>query len=107
MNRKTREEMNELSKKVFGTSSRWQKIVNNGVVDSYQEQSTKIVPNRTTGQLEAKNFQVTKPVFRRYTVEQVKELMESILLSRSAVANTSLSTTLNNEAADTFGDTQS
>src|SRR5665213_1549886 len=83
MKRQLREEMNELSKQVFGTSSRWKKIVDYGSVDSYEEDNIKVVPNKLTGQLEQLNFKKRVNFVRHYTLEQVKELMESILVKRS------------------------
>lgn len=79
MERKLREELNALSKQVFGTSSRWKKIVDRGSPDAYDEDQTKVVPNALTGKLEQKTFKKRHQVLRRYTVEQIKEVMETIL----------------------------
>ncbi len=78
MNRTTIDEMNELSKRCFGTTSRWKKILDNGVAEPLPDE-TKVVPNFATKQLESRTFKSHKSVIKRYTFQEVKELMESIL----------------------------
>lgn len=87
MNRKTREELNEMSKKVFGTSSRWQKIVNNGIAEPYERDRKVMVP-RANGTLVEKVFVDKKSVVKHYTVDEVRKLMQDILESRNTVKST-------------------
>ncbi len=81
MNRELREEMNRLSKETFGASSRWQKIVNHGVLDKVVRDREVTVPGPKG--LEVKTFTDSKLVTRRSTVEEVKALMEGILAERN------------------------
>jgi hypothetical protein len=80
MDRKTRDELNQLSKQVFGTSSRWQKIVNNGVAEPMSRERDVIVP--TSKGLKTKTYTDKKTVVRHYSVDEVKKLMEDILEER-------------------------
>ena len=84
-----RQELNELSKKVFGTSSRWQKIVNNGVAEPYEREHEVMVPN-SRGGVTKKVFKHKKNVLRRYTVQEIRTLMEDILNNRKTTATTSV-----------------
>jgi hypothetical protein len=78
-----RQELNELSKKVFGTTSRWQKIVNDGVAEPMEREREVLVP-KANGQLVKKIFTDKKAVIKHYSVEEVKKLMEDILTARKA-----------------------
>lgn len=80
LTRKERLELNEMSKQVFGTSSRWQKIVNNGVAEPYERDREVMVP--TSGGVEKKVYTDTKNVLRRYSIEEVKKLMTDIIQER-------------------------
>lgn len=84
MDYQTKQEMNALSKEVFGSSSRWQKLVNKGFAELVTEEVEETIPadeNGENGGVEV----VRKPVLRsdgakqsvmtRHTVESVKELM--------------------------------
>lgn len=82
MNRKTREELNALSKKVFGSSSKWQKIVNQGVAQPYERDRKVMIP-KANGQLEEKVFTERKFVVEHMTVEQVRAKMEQVLVDRA------------------------
>jgi hypothetical protein len=73
MTRTLREELNLLSKQVFGTSSKWQKLVNDGVKEPYERERKVMVPTSTG--LREKSFVDKKSVLRRYSVEEVKKLM--------------------------------
>jgi hypothetical protein len=73
MTRTLREELNLLSKQVFGTTSKWQKLVNDGVKEPYQRERKVMVPTPTG--LREKTFVDKKDLIRRYSVEEVKKLM--------------------------------
>ncbi len=81
MDRKTREELNEMSKKVFGTASKWQKLVNDGVKDTYERDREVMVP-AANGSLLKKTFTDRKYVLKRYSVEEVRKLMQDVLDER-------------------------
>ena len=81
MERKTREELNRLSKEVFGKTSRWQKIVNNGVAEPHQREREVMVP--TTKGIVKKIFTDNKNITKRYSVEEVRQLMLDILEART------------------------
>jgi hypothetical protein len=84
IDRKTREELNALSKEVFRASSRWQKFVDNGVSELLTEEVTELVPGEKEGD-EPTERKVKIPVKRadgahqyfvkRYTVDEVRTLM--------------------------------
>jgi hypothetical protein len=77
---KENQELNELSKEVFGTSSRWRKIVNNGVAEPFERDREVMVP--TSKGMEKKTFTDKKSIIKHYTVEEVHKLMLDILESR-------------------------
>ena len=79
-----REELNSLSKDVFGASSRWQKLVNNGYAKLVTEEVTELVPGKTDEeepterkvQVPVKNANGTyRSTLTRYTVDSIKEHM--------------------------------
>lgn len=78
MDRKTREELNALSKKVFGTTSKWQKLVNNGVAEPF-ERDREVMITTADGKLGKKVFTDRKYVNKRYSVEEIRKFMESLL----------------------------
>lgn len=78
MDRKTREELNELSKRVFGASSRWQKLVDKGVNEPFERDREVMVPSLNGG-VKKQVFTDRKSVVRRYSVEEVKALMLRLL----------------------------
>lgn len=80
MDRKTREELNALSKEVFGSSSRWKKIVENGVAEPMQKDREVMVPQ--AGRIVKRTFTDNKSVLRRYSIEEVTKLMKDILEDR-------------------------
>ena len=84
MSSKEREELNTLSLRAFGASSRWKKLVEKGFNHHYQDTVEKLVPNRANGILEKQQFSVPKAVHVRHTYESVKTLMEKILSNRDA-----------------------
>lgn len=81
---KTREELNALSKELFGTSSKWQKLLNSGYSEVVTEEVTEYVPGEKDGD-EGITRTVRVPVKRadgapqsvvkRHTVESVKAYM--------------------------------
>lgn len=92
---KTRQELNALSKEVFGTSSRWQKLVNNGHLELLTCEVSETIPSDVAG-VEPTVQKVSKPILtdsgarqsvnKRYTVESVRELMLGIKEKRDAHA---------------------
>jgi len=84
LNRKTREELNALSKEVFGASSRWQKYLESGTQELLVEEVSEIVPGAKEGDPDTER-KVQTPVKREdgamqfytkhYTVEDVRTLM--------------------------------
>lgn len=84
MDRKTREEMNALSLEVFGTSSKWQKLMTNGVDEPFERDREVMIPTANGG-LKKKTFTDRKYVKRRYTLEEVRTLMEGVVKQRNAV----------------------
>lgn len=78
--RKTRLELDALSKDVFGVSSRWQKLVNKGYKEQVTEEVTETVPAEKEGeapttrqvQVPVKTaFGAFQYVIKRHTVESV------------------------------------
>jgi hypothetical protein len=84
VDRKTREELSALSKEVFGASSRWQKLINNGTPELVTEEVTELVPGEKEED-EPTERKVNVPVKRkdgahqyqlkRHTVDSVREYM--------------------------------
>lgn len=84
LTRAEREELNALSKDVFGASSRWQKLVTDGVSELVTEEVTELVPGEKEGD-EATTRQVQVPVkfgnngnisrVKHYTVDSIREFM--------------------------------
>jgi glycyl-tRNA synthetase beta subunit len=91
MERQTREEMNALSKEVFGASSRWQKLVRKGYSKVVTRQVEETVPAEKEGE-EPKTIMVDKPVLTEsgakqltqhfHTEESVLELMKNLKAQR-------------------------
>lgn len=78
MDHKTAQEFKKLSKEAFGTTSRWQKLVNKGVQEPMQREREVVVPDRRGG-VTTKIFVEKKLVIKRYSLEEVKKLMEDII----------------------------
>lgn len=76
-----RQELNALSKQVFGTTSRWQKLVNKGVAEPFERDREVMVP-RADGTLVKKTFTDKKYVLKHYSVEEVEKLMTDVLKAR-------------------------
>lgn len=81
MEYKTRHELNELSLKAFGTSSKWQKLVNNGFLQTY-ERDREVMVVEKDGKLGKKLFTDRKVETKRFTVEEVRKHMMQILEDR-------------------------
>ena len=81
MEYKTRKELDELSLRAFGTSSKWKKLVDKGIPQLYERDREVIVPNKD-GQLSKKVYTEQKYVTKRYTAEEVKKHMMQILEDR-------------------------
>lgn len=83
--RKEREELNSLSKSVFGTASRWAKLVNQGYTELVTEDKEETVPAEKEG--EASTTRVVKVpvlkngakqyVVKHHTVESIRTLLLS------------------------------
>ena len=80
MNRELKSEMNKLSLEVFGSSSRWQKIVNNGISEPYERDREVIIPKN--GKITKQIVTDTKNIMVRYTADEVKKMMEDVLEQR-------------------------
>ena len=76
-----------MSKEVFGSSSRWQKLVDKGIAEPFEREREVIVP-RANGTVVKKTFKDTKSIVKRYTVEEVTTLMKEILESRKSAVKT-------------------
>ena len=84
IDRKTKEELNQLSKEVFGSTSKWKKMVELGVGEPVQEDTTKLT------MVDGKEVKETvkTPVLhkdaiplsrlKRYTVNEVREFMLTV-----------------------------
>ena len=83
MDRKTREELNQLSKEAFGVSSKWQKLVNSGVSELYERERDVMVP-KANGEVSTKTFTDHKYVNKHYTVDEVRKVMTDILERKKA-----------------------
>lgn len=84
LTRTERDELNALSKEVFGSTSRWQKLINSGYPKLLTEKVTELVPATEEGK-EDTTREVDVPVKRangtyqsvltRYTVDGIREYM--------------------------------
>lgn len=84
ISKNVRKELDALSKEVFGTSSRWQKLVNKGYDELVTEEVTETTPAEKEGDEPTKK-QVQVPVLtasgakqyvrKHHTVESVKEFL--------------------------------
>lgn len=84
VNYEKRQELNALSKEVFGTSSRWQKLVNSGYAELVTREIEEAVPAANEGEEPTKQT-VRKPVLtangatqsviKHHTVESVEAYM--------------------------------
>lgn len=81
MTRQEREELNALSKEVFGSSSRWYKMVTNGIVEPYEQKREVMVP--TIRGFEKKTFVDHKGVTKHFSVEEIKKLMQDLIQARN------------------------
>jgi hypothetical protein len=84
LTREERDELNALSKEVFGSKSKWQKLINQGYAKLLTEEVTEFVPGEKEED-EGTTRKVQVPTRRqdgarqsttvRYTVESIKEYM--------------------------------
>jgi lipoate-protein ligase A len=81
MTYETRQELNALSKQVFGTSSRWYKIVTYGVNEPMERDREVLVPSSSG--IQKKVVTDSKSVVRHYSVDEVRTLMLDILAKRN------------------------
>jgi len=84
ISRKERKELDALSKEVFGTSSRWHKLVTSGHGELLTEEKTETVPPAKEGEESTTktvnvpvktSFGANKLITKHYTVESVKAMM--------------------------------
>lgn len=91
MTRQEREELNQMSKRVFGTTSRWKKIIDHGVAEDFERDREVMLP-RANGHVVKKVYTDKKSVIRHYTVAEVRKLMEDILTKRAGEIATAAAT---------------
>ena len=80
---KERQELNQLSKKAFGTSSKWNKLVTRGHTAPFERKREVMVP-KADGNLEKKVFTDIQHQTQHYTVDAVRAIMVKILADREA-----------------------
>jgi hypothetical protein len=76
INRKQRKELDALSKEVFGTSSRWQKVVDKGYVELLTEEKEVEYPSPTGGE-NVKNTERV-PVLNSFGAKQIKRIYHTV-----------------------------
>lgn len=82
MTHEMRDNLNKLSKIIFGSSSKWQKIVDNGIAEPMERDREVTVPDGRGG-LKTKVFTDRKYVTKHYSVEEVMVMMMEALKSRA------------------------
>jgi len=84
LTREQKAELNELSKYVFGSTSKWKKLMEKGQLTAVTEEVTEYVPNETDPDAEGTTRKVQVPVkvgnsplstVKRYSYEEVKEYL--------------------------------
>lgn len=81
--RELREEMNALSKEVFGVPSKWQKLLRKGTMNLITKEITEIIPGEEGKEPTTKKSTVAKlnehgqkvSVQKYYTVDDIKKIM--------------------------------
>jgi hypothetical protein len=81
MTREVRENLNRLSKEVFGSSSKWKKICDQGVAEPFERDREVTVPDGKGG-VKIKVFTDRKLIVKHYTPDEVCKMMLEILVSR-------------------------
>lgn len=94
MDRQTREELNALSKEVFGSSSRWQKLLTDGYSELVTEEVPETIPSEVEGE-EPKTTMVRRPVLnaagqkqsvtKRHTEDSIREYMLDLKKRREEI----------------------
>ncbi len=79
-----RKELNELSKKVFGALSKWQKICDAGVPEPMEREREVMVPDGKGG-ITKKIFTDRKSVIKHYSPQEIRKIMEEIIEKRTTV----------------------
>lgn len=104
MKREITEEMNALSKEVYGSSSRWRKLMDKGVPELWEREKEVVIPTRN-GQVKTKVFKEHKYSIKRFTLEEVKEEMLKVLASRKGIelALKDLPTTQHTPSVQAYG----
>lgn len=84
MNRNTRKELDALSKNVFGTSSRWQKLIVKGYKELLTEDKEETIPPEKEGDEPTKKivktpvlneFGMHRYIVKYHTIESIKEFL--------------------------------
>lgn len=85
LTREEKNELNALSKDVYGASSRWQKLINKGYTKLFTEETTEYVPNAEDETKEGTTRKVQVPIKRKdgalqsvmtyHTVDSIKAEM--------------------------------
>lgn len=84
IDRKTKEELNQLSKEVFGSSSKWRKMMDLGVPEVVEENTKKLVMKDGKEEYETVKTavlykeQMPLNTLRRYTVSEVRDFMLTV-----------------------------
>jgi hypothetical protein len=83
------QELNQLSKEVFGSSSRWRKLVDRGVQELVEEDTTRLSPDGAKETVKTPKMYVgpnggelPQSQLVRYTPETIKEKMLSLKAQR-------------------------
>ncbi|HEY5234848.1 MAG TPA: hypothetical protein VIJ14_01615 [Rhabdochlamydiaceae bacterium] len=82
MTREDRMYMNELSKAAYGSSSRWQKILEKGVTEKYERNHDSVVPSADGKTFEVKTVKIYESRLRRYTETELAATMIGIVENR-------------------------
>jgi hypothetical protein len=87
--KETREELNKLSKEVFGVSSKWQGLLEHGVKELVTETKTETIPGENGKPDETREIRVPikkngvpQYAIKRYNLDEVRELMLNAKKSR-------------------------
>lgn len=92
LSHKDREEMNALSKEVFGSTSRWQKLINKGRNEVVTREVEEVVPGvdgapDTTQKVRVpeKRGDIVVSALKRHTTESIKEFMLQVKVQFDAM----------------------
>ena len=89
--RKTIDEMNALSKQVFGSTSKWRKMVEKGVWEPLEEETKRLTFKDGKEEYETVKTpvlhkdQLQKHTLHRYTVSEAMNFMVNVLIKREEI----------------------